>query len=58
MERTGMRWGVEGAQAVLNLRAVYLNDDWETFHTARIETEQCSLYPYRKHFTSPLSHAA
>jgi hypothetical protein len=27
MERTGMRWTVVGAQAMLNLRAVYLNGD-------------------------------
>jgi len=27
-ERMGMRWCVNGAQAILDLRAVYLNDDW------------------------------
>ena len=27
MEQTGMRWRIEGAQAILNLRAIYVNDD-------------------------------
>ena len=38
MERTGMRWSREGAQAILELRAVDLNGDWEAFwdyHTAK-----------------------
>jgi len=46
MEGTGMRWRTEGAQAMLDLRAVYLNDDWDTFQTHRIETERRKLYPY------------
>jgi hypothetical protein len=58
MEQTGMRWEVEGAQAVLSLRAIYLNQDWNTFHTARIETEQRTLYPYRDHLETFLNHAA
>lgn len=41
-----MRWRTEGAQAMLDLRAVYLNDDWDAFQTYRIETERCKLYPY------------
>lgn len=28
LERTGMRWKLEGAQAILDLRATYLNEDW------------------------------
>jgi len=38
MEGTGMRWSREGAQAILELRAVDLNGDWEVFwdyHTAK-----------------------
>ena len=34
MEQTGMRWTVEGAQAMLHVRALYLNDQWEEFHGA------------------------
>jgi len=28
LEGTGMRWTVAGAQAMLYLRATYLNGDW------------------------------
>lgn len=44
MERSGMRWEAEGAQAVLNLRTIYVNGQWETFIQHRIETEQAALY--------------
>jgi hypothetical protein len=29
MEQAGMRWRIAGAQAILSLRAIYVNDDWE-----------------------------
>jgi hypothetical protein len=44
MEQTGMRWTVEGAQAMLHVRALYLNDQWEEFHEHRVEQEQARLY--------------
>lgn len=44
MERTGMRWCLPGARAMLHLRAVYLNDDWSAFNRHRIEAEQTALY--------------
>jgi hypothetical protein len=44
MEQTGMRWTVEGAQAMLHVRALYLNDQWEQFLEYRIEQEQARLY--------------
>jgi hypothetical protein len=44
MEQTGMRWTVSGAQAMLHLRATYLNDQWEEFIEDRIEREQTRLY--------------
>jgi hypothetical protein len=47
MEQTGMRCRNAGAQSVLSLRAIYLNDDWNTFHSDRIQAEQCSVYPTR-----------
>jgi hypothetical protein len=34
-ERAGMRWSIIGAQVMLNLRAVYLNDDWDDFQRFR-----------------------
>ena len=46
MERTGMRWRVPGAQAMLDLRAVYINGDWDAFQKYRIKDERRKLYPY------------
>jgi len=47
MELTGMRWRVPGAQAVLDLRAVYINGDWDAFQEHRVKQERSRLYPYR-----------
>lgn len=47
MELTGMRWCVAGAQAMLNLRAVYINEQWDALQKHRIEQERQRLYPYR-----------
>jgi hypothetical protein len=47
MELTGMRWRTEGAQAMLDLRSVYLNGDWDEFQRYRIKAERRKLYPYR-----------
>jgi len=47
LEQTGMRWTVEGAQALLHLRALYLNGDWPAFVSHRIQREQNRLYPYK-----------
>jgi hypothetical protein len=58
MEQTGMRWRIAGAEAVLNLRAVYINDDWETFHADRIRAEQRKLYPYKRRLLAILNCAA
>ena len=44
LEQTGMRWTVTGAQAMLHLRATYLNGDWEAFYEYRIQQEQRRLY--------------
>jgi hypothetical protein len=44
LEEPGMRWTVNGAQAMLHLRTIYLNGDWESFVEYRIESEQNSLY--------------
>jgi len=58
MEQAGMRWRLAGAQAILNLRAIYVNDDWEEFHADRIRTEQRKLYPYKKQLSGVLSCAS
>ena len=44
MELAGMRWELEGAQAMLSLRAVYLNGLWDRFIAYRITKEQARLY--------------
>ena len=48
MELTGMRWRVPGAQAILKLRAVMLNGDWEQFQEDHAEENCRNLYPYRE----------
>ena len=57
MEQTGMRWRIAGAQAVLSLRAIYVNDDWETFHADRIQAEQRKMYPYKRRLHAILNCA-
>ena len=48
MERAGMRWTVQGAQATLQLRAIAANGDWDAFQVFRIEQEDLRLYPHRE----------
>jgi hypothetical protein len=57
MEQAGMRWRIAGAQAILSLRSIYLNDDWDAFHADRIQTEQRKLYPYKKRLNTILNCA-
>ena len=57
MEQSGMRWRIEGAQAILSLRAIYVNDDWDAFHAARIQAEQHELYPYKRRLLTILNCA-
>jgi hypothetical protein len=47
MERSGMRWRLEGAQAMLHVRAVYQSSYWDNFHKNRIVKEQSTLHPHR-----------
>ena len=44
LEQTGMRWTVNGAQAMLHTRAVYLNGQWDDLVDYHIQTEQTALY--------------
>lgn len=50
MERAGMRWTVQGAQAMLDLRTTHINGQWADFNGHRIEQENSRLYP---HTTAP-----
>lgn len=45
LERTGMRWTVDGAEAVIQLRATELSGDWEEYWRYHIETQHRLLYP-------------
>ena len=44
MERSGMRWSIDGAQAMLDVRSTYLNDDWDQFTAYRIKKETEKLH--------------
>ena len=57
MEQAGMRWRIAGAQAILSLRAIYVNNDLDAFHADRIQTEQRKLYPYKKRLHAILNCA-
>lgn len=48
MERSGMRWTLEGARSMLNVRAVFQSDHWTTFLDHRIEQEVKHTHPHRK----------
>lgn len=44
MERTGMRWIMSGAEAMLSLRCISLNGDWKEFMSFHIDKIQQQLY--------------
>lgn len=44
MEQAGMRWTQDGAQAMLDLRAVRLNGDWEAYWTFHRQQQHQRLY--------------
>ena len=44
MERTGMRWLPSGRQAMLDLRATYLNGEWNAFWNFHVTQENERLY--------------
>ncbi|MBZ0265041.1 ISKra4 family transposase [bacterium] len=46
MERTGMRWRMESAQAMLDLRAIRINDTWNVYWDYHIQKEQNRIYQY------------
>jgi len=48
MERSGMHWTREGAQAMLDVRSIYVNGDWDEFQQFRIERETKRLHPHRE----------
>jgi hypothetical protein len=48
LERAGMHWTVEGAQAMLDVRSVFISGEWEAFQEHRIKGATERLYPCRQ----------
>ena len=48
MERAGMHWTRAGAQAMLDVRSIHINGDWDQYQKYRIECETKRLYPWRQ----------
>lgn len=44
MEQSGMRWTQSGAQAILDLRAVRINDDWDEYQSFHRQRQHQLLY--------------
>jgi hypothetical protein len=47
MEQSAMRWTQPGAQAILDLRAVRINDDWDEYQQFRRHCQHQRLYDTR-----------
>ena len=43
-ELSGMRWTVEGAEAILKLRCIHSNGDWDAYHLFRMQRRQQQVY--------------
>ena len=48
MERAGMRWNLEGAQAMLDLRSIHISGQWDEFTAHRLRKETERLYPHAR----------
>ena len=44
MERSGMRWSIDGAQAMLDVRSIHLNGDWDDYLEFKKNKEKKELY--------------
>jgi len=58
MERAGMRWTIDGAQAMLDLPSTYVNDQWSALETHRIHAEAQRLYPQPQLLPQLIFHLA
>jgi hypothetical protein len=47
MERSGMRWTLEGARAMLDVRAAFQSDHWQAFLDWQIKNEVASIHPHK-----------
>jgi hypothetical protein len=48
MEHGGMRWTLEGAQAMLNVRSVCASSEWDNFNKWRQAEQAKNVHPYRE----------
>jgi len=44
MEGTGMRWVMDGAQSMLNLRCIRVSGHWDNFMEYHIQRERNEIY--------------
>lgn len=51
LDLTGARWGLQGAQAILKLRALRSNEDWDSYWTFHVNQQR-----HRTHETRYLDH--
>jgi hypothetical protein len=58
MERAGMHWTRHGAQAMLDVRSIQVNNDWDKYQTFRIAREAEKLYPWRELVDGTRYHSA
>jgi hypothetical protein len=58
MERSGMRWTVEGGQAILTLRGIYVSEHWERFWQWHRANEAQRLYGCTAVVKAPVVRAA
>jgi hypothetical protein len=49
MGLTGARWGLDGAEAVLKLRAIRTSGDWEAYWAFHLEREHARNHPEAFH---------
>ena len=47
MERSGMRWGQDGAESILTLRALQVSQKWDDFQQDRLDSDVIRLHPHR-----------
>jgi hypothetical protein len=57
MERTGARWTLDGAEAVLRLRALWTNGDFEEYWTFHLDREYERNHASRLDTVSQAGHA-
>jgi hypothetical protein len=58
MERAGMHWTIPGAQAMLDVRSIYVSGHWDAYQAYRIECETERLYPERSSINKVFTMAA